>query len=281
VTEDKTDIETALGRIGEAADEDIDLPEAALTLAVWLRPEEDLAPHRRHLSRLAGDVAAEAAPVGGADAPLEERIAVLDAVIRKRWGYRGDGETYNDPANADLVRVMERRKGLPMALGILYIHAARRQGWPAWGLSFPRHFLVRLDHPRGRAILDPFRTDRVLDASDLRQLLKEAWGPAAELDSSHYEAIANRDILLRLQNSLRLRLLRQRDVRRAVAVTTSMLLIAPDKPVLWRDVGVLLERLGETTPAISALQRFLHSSTSDAERHQTAALLQRLRASLT
>ena len=42
--------------------------------------------------------------------------------------YRGDEETYDDLDNANLMRVIERRKGLPVALGILYLYAARSQG---------------------------------------------------------------------------------------------------------------------------------------------------------
>ena len=55
----------------------------------------------------------------------------------ERFDYRGDSETYDDTQNADLIRVIRRRRGLPVALGILYLHAARAQGWPAVGLNFP------------------------------------------------------------------------------------------------------------------------------------------------
>src|SRR3546814_8592275 len=43
------------------------------------------------------------------------------------FGYHGDTESYDDPQNADLVRVIDRRMGLPVSLGVLYIHAARAQ----------------------------------------------------------------------------------------------------------------------------------------------------------
>ena len=59
-----------------------------------------------------------------------------------RYGYDGDRLSYDDPRNADLMAVIDRRRGLPVALGILYIHAARAAGFEARGLEFARPFSV-------------------------------------------------------------------------------------------------------------------------------------------
>ncbi|MFI4950839.1 MAG: transglutaminase family protein, partial [Caulobacterales bacterium] len=40
----------------------------------------------------------------------------------------GDLFTYEDPGNADIISVTERRKGLAVALGVFYIHASRKCG---------------------------------------------------------------------------------------------------------------------------------------------------------
>ena len=61
--------------------------------------------------------------------------------------------------------------GLPVALGILCIHAVRAQGWEMAGLNFPGHFLLRIEHLGQRAILDPYRKCAPQSASDLRALL--------------------------------------------------------------------------------------------------------------
>src|SRR3546814_19245031 len=85
------------------------------------------------------------------------------------------------------MRVIDRRKGLPVALGILYMHAARAQGWPAVGLNFPGHFLLRLERHGERAILDPFNEGRVHGATELLDLLKAMQGQDAELGPEHYQ----------------------------------------------------------------------------------------------
>jgi regulator of sirC expression with transglutaminase-like and TPR domain len=271
----RREIEAALDAIGSGGDGEIDLAESSLLLAGFDDPGVRLDPYRRHLAALVRDVtAADAASSAAA------RADALNAVIAARWGYRGDAENYDDIANASIPRVIDRRKGLPVALGLLYMHAARGQGWPISGLNFPGHFLVRIEGEGARLILDPFNGGRALGIDELRRLLKVAEGPAAELDAPHYEPVSNRDVLLRLQNNLRMRLFRTGEVRRAAAITESMLRIAPEETALWREAGVLYAELGDVGPAISALERFLDSSGSDSARHQAAALLQKLRGGL-
>jgi regulator of sirC expression with transglutaminase-like and TPR domain len=269
-------IEAGLDAIGRGGDGDIDLAESSLLLAAFDDPALGLDPYRRHLAALVRDVAAE-----NAESSAAARAGALNAVIAARWGYRGDTANYDDVANASVPRVIDRRKGLPVTLGILYIHAARGQGWPISGLNFPGHFIVRIEGEGQRLILDPFNAGRVLAVDELRRLLKVAEGPAAELAAAHYKPVTSREILLRLQNNLRMRLFRSGEVRRAAAVTESMLRIAPGETALWREAGVLYAELGDVAPAISALERFLDTGGGDSTRHQAAALLQKLRASLT
>src|SRR6185503_19632077 len=223
---------------------------AALALAALDRPRVDLARYRHHLASLAREVGEQAA---AADDP-ERRIAALNAVLMERYGYQGDTLTYEDLQNANLMRVIDRRKGLPVALGILYIDAGRAQGWDMAGLAFPGHFLLRLDDDGTRLIIDPFHEGRVRQAAELRDLLKTMAGNDAELTPAHYAAASDRDVLLRLQNNIKLRLMESRQLEKALAVIDGMLLFAPDDAVLWREAGVINAELGQLQAAIGALE---------------------------
>ena len=114
--------------------------EAALALASYERPRVGLLRYRQHLATIARDVGRHS----GAGGDLAARVQALNEIILLKYGYSGDELTYDDLQNANLMRVVDRRKGLPVALGILYLHAARAQGWDSVGLGFPGHFLVRL-----------------------------------------------------------------------------------------------------------------------------------------
>ena len=79
----------------------------------------------------------------------------------------GDLFTYEDPDNADIIAVAERRKGLPVTLGIFYLHAARRCALTVQGVDFPGHFLLRIETEEGPLALDPFSEGRVVLPSEL------------------------------------------------------------------------------------------------------------------
>ena len=266
----------ALRAVGTLADDEIDLADAALLLGALDLPGTSLDRYRTHVSRLGEDVAA-LAHVGE---PLERRRRHLNAVLFEAHGYAGDTESYDAPENANLLQVIDRRGGLPVSLGILYIHAARAQGWAVDGLAFPGHFLVRMDEGDRRVIVDPFHQGQALEAGHLRGLLKQFQGADAELDPVHYAPVSNRAILLRLQNNIKSRALQAGDGARAVAILERMLLIAPDAGGLWYELGVVRAKLGTIKGAVEALERSLACPLPEAERSRVEASLAALTTSL-
>ena len=266
----------ALRAVGTLADDEIDLADAALLLGALDLPGTSLDRYRTHVSRLGEDVAA-LAHVGE---PLERRRRHLNAVLFEAHGYAGDTESYDAPENANLLQVIDRRVGLPVSLGILYIHAARAQGWAVDGLAFPGHFLVRMDEGDRRVIVDPFHQGQALEAGHLRGLLKQFQGADAELDPVHYAPVSNRAILLRLQNNIKSRALQAGDGARAVAILERMLLIAPDAGGLWYELGVVRAKLGTIKGAVEALERSLACPLPEAERSRVEASLAALTTSL-
>jgi len=262
--------------LAAAASPVLPIGEAALALASFERPRVGLARYRQHLAAIARDVGRHAE--AGDD--LAARARALNEIILLKHGYSGDELTYDDVQNANLMRVIDRRQGLPVALGILYLHAARAQGWDSVGLAFPGHFLIRLTDGAARLILDPFHGGRVCDAAALRELLKAMAGQEVELLPEHYAPVADRDVLLRLQNNIKSRLLQAGRAEPALRIIETMLLLAPDLPGLWQEAGVLHARLGNIRASIEALQGFIVRAPEGSARHQAAAMLQQLKSKL-
>lgn len=271
------EIEEILRRIGTGPDSGFDLSDGALALAAADRPGVAIDRYRRHFNELARDVARAYESGAGGATGIEHCVGALNKTILGDYRYRGDTLTYDDLQNANLMRVIDRRKGLPIALGIFYLHAGRAQGWPMTGLGFPGHFLVRLDHDGERSIVDPFNNGQVCSADDLRALLKAMQGAEVELRPEHYAPVSDREILLRLQNNVKLRLVQLRKIGEAAAVAETMLLFAPAIGVLWRDAGLLHAQAGNLQAAISALDSYVLREPRDGPRHEAAAVLQQLR----
>src|SRR5258707_11849192 len=252
--------ERLLREIGAAAsDGPLPLAEAALALAVREQPAADPLVYHRHLAALAEDIGRAAAPAR----TLGERIAACNDILFGKYAYQGDTITYDDLQNANLMRVIDRRRGLPVALGILYIHGGRAQGWQMAGLAFPGHFLVRLEQGGERAIIDPFNLGTRRSPADLREMLKATAGIAAELEPAHYAPVGDRQVLLRLQNNIKLRLVQGEQLDKALAVVGDMLLLPPHHAALWDEGGLLPAHLDNYRAAIAALEEFLPRASGD------------------
>jgi len=251
----------------------IDIAEAALQFSAARRQLTDFDSYHGLLALLVDNARTRLTR-----APLRE---ALPGAVAEDFGFAGDSTTYDDLQNADFARVLERRKGLPVALGIVYIHVARALGHEAAGLNFPGHFLIRVGAGRDRAILDPFHAGRACEAADLRELIQSVRGDEAELSPEHLREVSDTEVLLRLQNNVKLRLLKRDDMPGAIAALETMLAIAPDRAELWFESGVLAAQVERPTAAIAALERFMALSDGNAVAHEArygaAALLQKLR----
>ena len=272
-------VEAELRQIAGLSDGSIDLAPAALALAALERPDSPRDRYLHHLSLLARDTGDLVAGSQRATV-LSSRAESLRQVIVERYGYQGDRESYDDLENANLMRVIDRRRGLPVTLGILYLHCARSQGWSAEGLNFPGHFLVRLEFDGARLILDPFDRGAVRGPEDLRAIIKQVAGEKAEIQPHHTEPVGNRAILLRVQNNIKMRLLRNQRTEQALGALEAMLMIAPDQAVLWHEAGVLNAELDNLRAAMISLQQAIDLSRDPAIQHRCRTLLAQLKSRL-
>ena len=249
---------SAIEAAGNLPDAELDIAAVALQLARVDAPDADWRQVAAHFSDIARRVVEAATLDSKADkGDLEARRLILAEALHGRFGYQGDSETYDDMANANLIRVVERRRGLPVALGILWLHAADAAGWAAYGVDFPGHFLLALEGPRGKLILDVFAGGKVLEAQDLRALIKRVEGEKAELRPGVLRPMTRREVLLRLQNNIKLRRLRSGEIKTALAATEDMLRLAPDQAALWREAGLMNQRLERIGAALGCLDRLL------------------------
>jgi len=271
-----------LDDIGRTDDAAIDLFEGALALSVQEHPGASLDKYRNHRIKLADDVRtmhADYLKQGHPD-DLSSKIWSLAEVFTRRHGYIGDDLRYNDLQNADLMRVIDRRLGLPITLSILCVTIGRDLGWTIEGINFPAHFIIRMSEGADREMMDPFQGCIILKSHDLRTILKKTMGEKAELSAQYYEPASNRDILIRLQNNIKLRQIEAEDYQSALATIDLMKRIAPDEYRLDLDAGVVLSRLERPVAAIEALERYVARVPNARDKHDATLLLQELKGSL-
>lgn len=71
-----------------------------------------------------------------------DKCRVLNRVLFHEYGFRGNVEHYTDPLNSFLDQVLQRRRGLPITLSIVYLLVAQRVGLALEPVGLPRHFVV-------------------------------------------------------------------------------------------------------------------------------------------
>jgi regulator of sirC expression with transglutaminase-like and TPR domain len=241
-----------LRRIGETGEEPLDIAEAALMLSALDHSGRPLGPYQAHLAEIADHARAEAKMA----TTVEDGARALATLLVGRYGYDGDRMRYDDPQNADLITVIDRRRGLPVALGILYMHAARAAGFKATGLNAPGHFLLRIEFRSGEALIDPFNGGAALERESLGA--PPIMGMTGGEDSHPAEPVGDVDVLLRLENNLKMRALQTGERMRALEIVERMVLIAPRRPDLWIDLG----RLNEAAGALGAAQKSFEACLS-------------------
>lgn len=260
---------------GELSDDGLDLAETALALAVLDYAEADLESCRQHLDELVNAVRQE-----GAATKLDDRLRLLRRVLVIQNKYCGVEDAHGDWSDANLAKVIERRRGSSTALGIIYLHVADRLGWPMSGLGFPTHFFVKLTASDGRAILDPSRSGQTCSSDDLRNYLLPNNPNDIERLSDYYMPISKRDILLRLQNNIKRRQLSADHADAAVNTLQSMILIAPRRQELWRELGYMQAERGNLRSAITALEIVCDLSQATEHDRQAEVMASQLRRQL-
>lgn len=263
-------------------DGEIDLAVASLMVAQDVYPDLDVDAYVGRIDAMARALKGRLEPSAG----MEQRVVALNEYLFQELGYWGNSEDYYDPRNSYLNEVIERRTGIPITLSVLYLVLARRVGLECEGVSFPGHFLVRVNMRGGVLVLDPFAGGAPQSEAELRERLQRvipegaaADVPVADLPLDQFlEPATHRQILARLLRNLK-GIYRETDrPERLLEVLNRMLLVQPGAPAELRDRGFVYQRLECWRPALQDLTDYLQRDPEAADVAEVRASLVELAA---
>ncbi|MDQ2970044.1 MAG: tetratricopeptide repeat protein [Acidobacteriota bacterium] len=254
---DASDRQDVVVRFREAASGPrLDLFTAALVISQLIDPGEDVAPAQEEVDRLAARVAA-------AQRAGEPPDGALRRILFSEEHFQGDGDSYDDPENSSVARVVARRKGMPITLSILVIEVGRRAGLNLTGVGLPGHFVVGgSDLPPGR-FLDPFEGGELCDAEDLARRVSAIFGTPVELPPEVFAPDSTRAILTRVLFNLRRSYERRDLVEEALAALDCAEALEPGEPSFLRERGLLLLKAGRSEEAIRALEAYVSAASGE------------------
>jgi regulator of sirC expression with transglutaminase-like and TPR domain len=221
-------------------EERLPLDEAAILISARANPRLEVDKQLHRLDQIAGYV----------DRP---DVSTLCQVVFDRFGLRGDRESYDEPANSYIDRVLDRRLGIPISLSVLLIEIGRRCGVPLEAVGMPGHFLVR-DPAAPEQLIDPFDEGRRLSRSDCEHLFRAATGRDTALTPQMLSGTGPRATLARMLANLDRSFARRGD-RTALAWVSQMRMAIPNCPVGDRSqLAARLASLGRFDAAAAVLE---------------------------
>ena len=231
------------------------LAEGALILAAEVRPEVDVASGLE----VVAEIAERTRPLVDAASTPSAAVESLNHALFELERFRGNHDQYDDPRNSFLDEVLERRRGLPITLSVVYVEVARQLGLEAYGIGFPGHFLAKVvgvsDLPDREMIIDPF-FGKVLSLDDCADRVRAAAGDHVDLDFDWLRPVTAVEIYVRMLNNLKMGYLRQGDGLGALGCFDRVVVLLPDAAYEFRDRGMLLERMDCVHAAIDDYTRF-------------------------
>ncbi|MBI3726355.1 hypothetical protein HY251_20710 [bacterium] len=131
--------------------------------------------------------------------PSRASLAALASFLGETEGFEGDRADEDVPRCSSLPHVLERKRGLPIALSVVYLLVAARAGVALYGVGAPLHFIVGALTDDGPLYLDPFDRGRVMGAEDVASLLRKL---DVSFRPEHLSPTGTRAILARMARNL-------------------------------------------------------------------------------
>jgi regulator of sirC expression with transglutaminase-like and TPR domain len=203
------------------------------------------------------ELAREAEPIVRGGTNTVERVQLLSQFLFADKGFEGNRDQFSDPRNSFLNEVLDRRLGIPITLSVIYLEVGRRLGINLYGVSFPRHFLVKAVDERGELIIDPFCAGAILNLDQIRARLAEVYGQPVEVHPAMFKAAGARHILVRILRNLKELYATAEQWPRALGALDRILMLDPRSLDELAERGALYERLECFQAALDDFQSFL------------------------
>lgn len=239
---------------------DADLAEAALLVCAEADPTLDIDLALLRIDAITDGLRSQDFSPEPARRAAEQLAGYLGGV----HGFTGDTATYHDPDNALLTRVLERRRGLPITLSILYAAVGRRLRVPAYPIALPGHVVTGIANDDRPIVLDPFHAGSLLDEAALQRRVMVATGGRSSFRRSMLRPAPAALVIRRLLNNLVRDLTSAGRTRDAVWASELRLLLPNRIPQDHRSHGEVLLSVGRFDEAADCFETYLAVAGDDA-----------------
>ena len=237
------------------------LVEYALHLArILAYPSLDVSAHLSLIDAMGQDVARILKKGGNMPPRPTQIIEKINDHLFDVQKFKANTDDYYNPLNSYLNIVVERKRGIPITLCILYMRVARSVNFKMHPVNFPGHFLIKhiLEDNSGEIIVDPFNGGRIMDDYSLKALIDQAY-PQQNIPLTHalVEKATAAQVVIRILNNLKGSYYETQDMDRYNIANEMVLSIDRYNPDAIRDKGIVLLKKGDAPEALKVLNSYL------------------------
>ena len=217
-----------------------------------------------------------------ADAGSLQKLRVLNQFVYRDLNFGGNFNNFMDPDNSYVHVVLLTRLAIPISLAVIWLELAQGIGLTVRGISFPGHFMVKVNLTEGQVVIDPL-TGKSLSREELSERLAP-FQDLAGLDDDqelplalYLQAATPRDIIARMLYNLKDIHATQRDWPRLIMVLDRLIVLLPQAWSEYRDRGLAHAEAGHPGHALEDLETYLANATEAGDRRDIAARVSELR----
>lgn len=183
------------------------LEDAIFLLASYGYPELDMQKYRDTLDEMGDKLTVsikklKTNPLIPQGDPLQV-ITLINNFLFYQQGFKGNTENFYEPENTFFNDVMDRKKGIPISLSILYLFICKRLGLPAYGVNLPAHFIIKYVDSNDEFYIDPYNNGIVISKSEAVKFLHRIGLTKEDFENISFLKIAeDKDIIKRSINNL-------------------------------------------------------------------------------
>ncbi|GFN46913.1 invasion regulator SirB1 [Candidatus Regiella insecticola] len=193
----------------------------------------------------------------------DQQLEVLIDLFYDQWQF-GEAEEIDRLSDAIwLDKVLERREGTPLSLGIIFLHIAHQLDLPLMPVIFPTQLILRaywLDEEMW--LINPSNGE-TLSEPILEHWIKSDLGEEAELEDKDFDEAENTLVVRNMLNILKGALIKEEQMELALRASEAVLAFNQDDPYEIRDRGLIYAQLDCNHIALSDLSYFIEKCPED------------------
>jgi regulator of sirC expression with transglutaminase-like and TPR domain len=260
------------------SDDEINLAAASLYAASNEFPELDVVAYQGRIAQFGARVESRLS----ANFTKYDFVGAMHKVLFEEAGFSGDSKSYFDPNNSHLNEVIDRLKGNPVALSILYIEVARVAGVAIDGIALRKHFVVGVGSGDERMYVDPFHRGGLLSRKECitsilgKERVKN--GDFDALERKFLNPAKKRAMLRRLFSNLKVAHEKHKAYELALSASERIQLLDPSNLRNLSELAHLQTKVGNFGDAVDSLTQFLERAPAGSNTEQAESALRKLKA---